>query len=47
MLLLYLTLSGPIIFAASGNGILTPVSISAAERTAQITAACIPWMGEK
>jgi hypothetical protein len=47
MLFLYLTLSGPIIFAASGNGILAPVSISATERTAQITAACIASMGEK
>jgi hypothetical protein len=47
ILFLYLALSAPIIFAASGNGILATVSIPAAERAAKITTSGIPGVGEK
>jgi hypothetical protein len=47
MLFLLLAFRALIIFGASAYGILTPVSIPAAERAAQIDAAGIAWMGEK
>jgi hypothetical protein len=47
ILFLYLALFAPIIFAASGNGILATVSIPAAERTAKITTTGIARMGKK
>ena len=47
MLFLFLAFRALIIFDASAYGILTPVSIPAAERAAQINAAGIAWMSEK
>jgi hypothetical protein len=47
MLFLLLAFRALIIFDTSAYGILTSVSIPAAERTANINAAGIPWMGEK
>jgi len=47
MLFLFLALWALIIFGASAYGGLAPMSIPAAERAAKITAACIPWVGEK
>ena len=47
MLFLYLAFFGPIIFGASGNGVLAPMGITATEKTAQITTAYVPRMGEK
>ena len=47
ILLLYLALLAPVIFGTSADGFLAPMSLPAAERTAKIIAACIPWMGEK
>jgi hypothetical protein len=47
LLFLYLAFFGPIICGASGNGVLAPVGIPTTEGTAQITATCVPRMGEK
>ena len=47
MLFLFLTFFCPIIFGASVYGILTTVSLPAAERAAKIIAASIAWVGEK
>jgi len=44
---LCLAFRGLIIFGASAYGALAPMGIPAAERTAKITAAGIPWVGEK
>jgi hypothetical protein len=47
MLFLLLAFRALIIFNASAYGILAPVSLPAAERTAKIFAAGIAWVGEK
>lgn len=47
MLLFYLAFRALIIFDAPVYGILPPVSLSAAKRTAKIAAACIAGVGEK
>jgi hypothetical protein len=47
MLFLFLTLRALIIFNASAYGILAPVCLPAAERTAKIIAAGIAGVGEK
>ena len=47
MLFLFLAFRALIIFNASAYGILAPVSLPAAERTAKIIAAGIAWVGEK
>jgi len=47
MLFLLLAFRALIIFNASVYGILAPVSLPAAERTAKIIAAGIAWVGEK
>ena len=47
MLFLFLTLRALIIFNAPAYGVLAPVSLPAAERTAKIIAAGIAWVGEK
>jgi hypothetical protein len=47
MLFLYLAFFCLIIFDASGNGALAPMSISATERAAKVLTSCIPGMGEK
>ena len=47
MFFLLLAFRGLIIFNASAYGVLAPVSLPAAERTAKIIAASIAWVGEK
>lgn len=47
MLFLLLAFRALIIFDASVYGVLAPVCLPAAERTAKINAASITWMGEK
>ena len=47
MLFLFLAFRALIIFNASAYGILAPVSLPAAERTAKIIAPGIAWVGEK
>ena len=47
MLFLFLAFRGLIIFNASAFGLLAPVSLPAAERTAKIIAAGIAGVGEK
>jgi len=47
MLFLFLAFRALIIFDASAYGVLASVSLPATERAAQISAAGIPWVGEK